>query len=124
MTADITDNHSTNADRLTDRDDLRRQVAEVVNQTRVIDIHMHLFAPQFDALTLSGIGELLTYHSLIAETFRSAEVTPENFWRTSKAVQADTVWRTLFVENSPISEAARGVVTVLDAFGLATRATH
>ncbi|HST50412.1 MAG TPA: hypothetical protein VLJ61_00275 [Pyrinomonadaceae bacterium] len=123
MTADITDNHSTNADRLTDRDDLRRQVAEVVNQTRVIDIHTHLFAPQFDALNLSGIDELLTYHYLIAETFRSAEVTPESFWRTSKAGQADTVWRTLFVENSPISEAARGVVTVLDAFGLDTRAT-
>jgi hypothetical protein len=118
MTADMTGNHSTNGDRLTDKDELRRQVAEVVNRTRVIDVHTHLFAPQFGSMNLSGIEELLTYHYLIAETFRSADITPESFWRMSKAEQADAVWRTLFVENTPLSEATRGVVTVLDAFGL------
>ncbi len=40
----------------------------------------------------------------------------------SQPAQADLVWRTLFVENTPVSEAARGVVTVLDAFGLDTAA--
>jgi hypothetical protein len=32
------------------------------------------------------------------------------------------VWHTLFVDNTPTSEAARGVISVLDAFGLDTRA--
>src|ERR1051326_288233 len=108
--------------RLTDAAELRRQVAEVVNSTPVIDIHTHLFAPEFGALNLSGIDELLTYHYLIAETFRSTDITYERFWQLSKPEQADLVWRTLFVENTPVSEAARGVVTVLDAFGLDTSA--
>src|SRR4051812_31103971 len=34
--------------------------------------------------------------------------------------RADLIWRTLFVENAPVSEATRGVVAVLDAFGLPT----
>ncbi|HZT58972.1 MAG TPA: hypothetical protein VFA21_10130 [Pyrinomonadaceae bacterium] len=122
MTADTTDIHPTRDERLTDGDELRRQVAEAVNRTPVFDIHTHLFAPQFGALNLSGVDELLTYHYLVAETFRSADITPENFWRMSKTEQADLVWRTLFVENTPLSEAARGVVTVLDAFGLDTSA--
>jgi hypothetical protein len=101
---------------------LRRQVEEVVGRTPVIDLHTHLYAPEFGELGLSGIDELLTYHYLIAETFRSARVSYERFWRMSKTEQADLVWRTLFVENTPVSEATRGVVTVLDAFGLDTAA--
>jgi hypothetical protein len=104
--------------RLSDPEELRRQVSEVVGAVPVIDMHTHLFAPEFGGLNLSGIDELLTYHYLVAETFRSARVSYEEFWRLSKSEQADLVWRTLFVENTPVSEAARGVVTVLDAFGL------
>src|ERR1051325_4395980 len=102
--------------------ELRRTVSEVVGAAPVFDMHTHLFAPEFGALNLSGIDELLTYHYLVAETFRSAEVSYESFWRMSKPAQADLVWRTLFVEHTPVSEAARGVVTVLDAFGLDTAA--
>jgi len=72
---------------------------------------------------LFGIDELLTYHYLVAEMFRSARVAYDQFWRMSKTQQADLVWQTLFVENSPVSEAARGVISVLDAFGLDTRAS-
>ncbi|MBV8857968.1 MAG: glucuronate isomerase [Acidobacteria bacterium] len=107
---------------MNDRADLRRHVEEVVKRTPVIDLHTHLYAPEFGALSLSGIDELLTYHYLVAETFRSARISYESFWRMSRAEQADLVWRTLFVENTPVSEAARGVVTVLDAFGLDTAA--
>src|SRR6185369_15788661 len=49
-----------------------------------------------------------TYHYLTAETFRSTKVSIEQFWRMSKTEQADLVWKTLFVENTPTSEAARG----------------
>lgn len=102
--------------------DLRREVSEIVGAAPVFDMHTHLYAPEFGDLGLSGIDELLTYHYLVAETFRSADVGYEEFWRMSKPEQADLVWRTLFVENAPVSEAARGVVTVLDAFGLNTSA--
>ncbi len=118
MTTNRTENQSTEPARLTGRAELRRQVADVINRTPVIDIHTHLFAPEFGELSLSGIDELLTYHYLIAETFRSTGTTYERFWQMSRTGQADLVWQTLFMENTPISEATRGVVTVLSAFGL------
>jgi hypothetical protein len=42
----------------------------------------------------------------------------------TKAERADFVWQTLFVENTPLSEAARGIVTVLTAFDLDPRAPN
>ena len=117
-----TDARGESGERLTDAVVLRRHVSETVGRARVFDVHTHLFAPEFGGMNLSGLDELLTYHYLIAETFRSADVTYESFWRMSKTAQADLVWRTLFVENTPLSEAARGVVTVLGAFGLDTSA--
>src|SRR3954469_25443951 len=91
--------------RLTDKSELRREVETIINRTPVIDIHTHLFAPAFGELSLFGIDELLTYHYLIAELFRSSEIAPEYFWQMNKAEQADLIWKTLFVENTPLSEA-------------------
>jgi hypothetical protein len=71
-------------------------------------------------LGLWGIDELLTYHYLEAELFRSCEIIPERYWSMSKKEQADLIWRTLFVDNLPVSEATRGVTAVLKAFGLPT----
>ena len=110
--------------RLTKSAELRHVLIETVNHTPVIDIHTHLFPREFGAMNLFGIDELLTYHYLVAETFRSTDISPESFWRLSKIQQADLVWQTLFVENSPISEAARGVITVLNSFGLDTNAEN
>jgi hypothetical protein len=121
MTSSVFEHRS--GPRLNEREELRRVVSEVVGSVPVFDMHTHLFAPEFGGLGLSGIDELLTYHHLVAETFRSARVSYESFWRMSKSEQADLVWRTLFVENTPVSEATRGVVTVLDAFGLDTSAS-
>jgi hypothetical protein len=101
---------------------LRRCVEEVVTETPVIDMHTHLFAPQFGKLGLWGIDDLLNYHYLIAELFRSSTVTPERFWALAKAEQADLIWKELFVRNTPLSEATRGVVAVLTALGLDARA--
>jgi hypothetical protein len=103
---------------LTDAADLRRQVEEIVNTTRVVDMHTHLFAPQFGQMSLFGIDELLAYHYLIAEMFRSSNIAPERFWQMTKSQQADLIWKTLFVDNTPLSEATRGVITVLDALVL------
>ena len=95
-------------------------VQDVVASTQFIDIHTHLFAPAFGKLGLWGIDELLTYHYLEAEFFRSSDTKPEEYWLLSKRDQADAIWRTLFVENTPVSEATRGVVAVLKAFHLPT----
>ena len=100
------------------------QISSAVQETLAsipfIDIHTHLFAPAFGKLGLWGIDELLTYHYLEAELFRSSTIVPEDYWNLSKTEQADIIWRTLFVENTPISEATRGVIAVLNAFQLPT----
>jgi hypothetical protein len=96
------------------------EVLDVLASTQVIDIHTHLFSPAFGKIGLWGINELLTYHYLEAEFFRSSDTTPEEYWKLSKAERAEAIWRALFVENSPISESTRGIIAVLHAFGLPT----
>ena len=104
--------------------ELRWRLEEIIKATPVIDIHTHLFSPEFGALNLYGIDEILTYHYLVAELFRSHSIAPDDFWKLAKSQQADLIWRTLFVENTPLSEAACGVVTILSALGLDTRAEN
>jgi len=101
-------------------DQIQSVVEEVLATTPFIDVHTHLFAPSFDGLGLWGIDELLTYHYLEAELFRSSSISPERYWELSKHEQANAIWQALFVENSPVSEATRGVVAVLNAFDLPT----
>jgi hypothetical protein len=115
---------STESQLLTRTTELRAQVESIVNSTPVADVHTHLFPPEFNEFCLYGIDELLTYHYLTAETFRSTKISIEQFWRLPKTEQADLVWQTLFVENTPTSEAARGIISVLDVFGLDTRAEN
>ena len=101
-------------------DQIQTTVEEVLTTTQFIDIHTHLFAPAFGSLGLWGIDELLTYHYLEAELFRSSNISPERYWKLSRREQADVIWQALFVENSPVSEATRGVIAVLKAFQLQT----
>ncbi len=100
--------------------DLLSAVTEELAATRIIDMHTHLFKPSLGAVGLWGIDELVTYHYLEAELFRSKDISPNQYWALSKREQADLIWRTLFVENQPVSEATRGVIAVLQAFGLPT----
>ena len=97
---------------------LKETVIEAVESQQVIDIHTHLFSPDFGGLLLWGVDELITYHYLIAEVFRSADISYEKFWAMTKTKQADLIWQTLFINNSPISESCRGVVTTLKELGL------
>ena len=99
---------------------IQSAVEEVLASTPFIDIHTHLFSPAFGKVGLWGIDELLTYHYLEAEFFRSSNTTPEQYWKLSKREQANAIWRALFVENSPVSEATRGIIAVLHALGLPT----
>jgi len=95
-------------------------VSEVLASTQILDVHTHLFAPHFGSIGLWGIDELLTYHYLEAEVFRFSTMRPAEYWSLSRQQQADHIWQKLFVENSPLSEATRGVVAVLQALGLET----
>ena len=101
-------------------EEILKAVEEELAATRFIDVHTHLFMPSLGKLGLWGIDELITYHYLEAELFRSSDLTPEEYFRLSKREKADAIWQALFVENAPVSEATRGVIAVLDAFGLPT----
>ena len=101
--------------------EIETTVADVLERTPFIDIHTHLFDPSFGRLSLWGIDELLTYHYLEAELFRFSKIRPAEYRSLDQQQRANLIWRTLFVENTPISEAARGVVAVLHAFGLDPR---
>ena len=92
---------------------------EVANAD-IIDLHTHLLPSTHGMLHLRGIDELLTYHYLIAEYFLTApvSVTPEVLYGKTKQRQAEMVWEALFVSRSPMSEATRGVCTVLQRLGL------
>jgi hypothetical protein len=118
----LTENRVAPADLLTDSSELKRQVQLVVSTTPVFDIHTHLFPPEFDGLFLRGIDDLLNYHYLVAEFFRSTKLSYADFWKLSKTERADLVWQSIFVENTPLSEAACGIVSILAAFGLDARA--
>src|SRR5580700_135075 len=102
---------------------IRSAVEDVLTSTPFVDIHTHLYSPAFGKMGLWGIDELLTYHYLEAELFRSSDISPEKYWTLSKREQADVIWQALFVENSPVSEATRGVIAVLKAFHLPTDST-
>jgi hypothetical protein len=97
---------------------IRQTVTEVVQKTPVFDIHTHLYDPAFGNLLLWGIDELLVYHYLVAESFRWIDLPYDRFWSSTKEQQADAIWNALFLQRSPISEACRGVLTVLNQLGL------
>ena len=102
-----------------DTGDLRKTVERAVFQTPVVDLHTHLYPPQFGELNQWGVDHLITYHYLIAEFFRyGPDISPDEFFALPLEKQADRIWRTLFVENTPISEACRGVLTCLRNLGI------
>jgi hypothetical protein len=101
--------------------ELQAQVEKAIAQTPIYDIHTHLYDPAFGDLLLYGIDDLLVYHYLVSEAFRNMTIPYEKFWSLSKTEQADLIWNALFVENSPVSESCRGVLTTLNKLGLDPR---
>lgn len=103
---------------ITSSTQLQSFVSRTVNETAITDIHTHLYAPQFGDLLLYGIDEQLTYHYLISEVMRHSSLSYDAFWALSKQEQAEHIWRVLFLEHSPYSEACRGVLTTLQQLNL------
>lgn len=122
------------ATRLKDRSEICSAVDDALAGQPVVDLHTHLYPPSFGTtlagrsgkvdpkgMMLWGIDELLTYHYLVAEVFRvvpNPKLPYEQFWKMSKREQADHIWKNLFVERAPISEACRGVLTTIQKLGL------
>jgi hypothetical protein len=113
------------------RKQIEKQVSQALARQPITDLHTHCYAPRFgdssqgpDGLLLWGIDELVTYHYLVAEVYRvvpafaSGGLPYDKFWAMPKQEQADHIWKHLFVERTPISEACRGVLTVLEKLGL------
>lgn len=100
--------------------DLRSVLDRAISQVRIIDIHTHTYPVDFGKLLLWGIDELMTYHYLAAETLRWTDMPYSTYWAMTKREQADLIWQTLFIDNTPYSEACRGVLTVLEKLGLDT----
>src|SRR3982750_1460711 len=103
-------------------DDLLSAVQDELQSTPFIDVHTHLFMPSLGSLGAWGIDDLVTYHYLEAELFRSSNVKPSEYWALPKRAQADAIWQALFLDHAPVSESTRGVIAVLNAFGLPTHA--
>ena len=95
-------------------------VRQTVADVTITDIHTHLFSPAHGDLLLWGPDAILTYHYLVAELFTvaPAELTYEAFWALSTPEQADLVWEHVFCKHGPLSEAARGALTVFNQLGL------
>jgi len=101
--------------------ELSAKVERIVSSASVLDIHTHLYDPAFGPLLLWGIDDLLVYHYLVAEGFRHLSMPYAEFWGLDKSAQADRIWNALFVQNSPLSESCRGVLTTLHRLGLDPR---
>jgi hypothetical protein len=115
-------------------DKLRDVVEKALRDQPIVDMHTHLYPPAFGTpvpnatgkvdpagLLLWGVDELVTYHYLVAEVYRYVPATKlpyEQFWKMTKQQQADHIWKYCFVENTPLSEACRGVLTTLSLLGL------
>lgn len=93
-------------------------IERIVGGVPIVDIHTHLYDPSMGSMLLWGIDEMLTYHYLVAESLRHIPLPYDKFWAMSKTEQADWIWRALFIEHSPVSEACRGVLTTLHRLGL------
>lgn len=101
--------------------ELGSRVQRILDATPVHDIHTHLYDPSFRSLLLWGLDEQLVYHYLVSESFRQMDLPYDRFWSATRAEQAEFVWKALFVDHSPVSEACRGVLTTLRALGLDPR---
>lgn len=116
-------------------DEIPSAVQNALASNLVVDMHTHLYPPRFGTpypgrsrfapdprgLFLWGTDELLSYHYLIAEVFRvvpPSRLRYEDFWKMTRAEQADHIWQHLFVDRAPLSEACRGVLTTLQKLGL------
>tara|TARA_A100001011_G_scaffold396480_1_gene494448 strand:+ start:444 stop:1646 length:1203 start_codon:yes stop_codon:yes gene_type:complete len=97
---------------------LKETITEIINETEIFDIHTHLFPAEFKKYHLSGISEVLNYHYLIAELFTTTNVNVKKFYKLTNKEKANIIWKELFQKRTPISEACKGVLTILSELSI------
>lgn len=92
----------------------KKSLSNIINNTGISDIHTHLFPMSHKNFFLSGLDDILNYHYLTAEFLSSSGKSPKKFFLLSKRKKAELVWNYLFLQNSPVSEACRGVIKIMN----------
>lgn len=98
--------------------DIRTIVEKNIKEVKIIDVHTHLFPAGFGELALWGPDELITYHYLVAEAIRATHIKYSDYWSMSTVEQADFIFKSLFLDRTPLSEACRGVLTTFNELGI------
>ena len=91
----------------------KKGLLQIINNIEVSDIHTHLFPQAHKKYFLSGLDELLNYHYLTTEFLSSSGFDPKRFFSLKKRKRAELVWNFLFLNNSPVSEACRGILKIM-----------
>lgn len=99
-------------------DKLASLINKTLNEIPIVDMHTHLFPYEFNEFCLYGIDNILTYHYLIAEYFRFQNTSSQFFWTLAKENQAELIWKTLFIDNTPLTESTIGVLKILNELGI------
>ena len=97
---------------------LKQAVSKIINETEIFDIHTHLFPAEFKKYHLSGISEVLNYHYLIAELFTTTNINIKKFYKLTNEERSNIIWEELFRKRTPISEACKGVLTILSELSI------
>lgn len=108
----------------------REMVWTLAHTTPAVDVRVFMEPPWRERPGLYGLDALLTTPEILAEFFRRRaflpkEIGPDPAAENELHVQsltpselADIVWRHLFVDNPPISEPVRIVMTTLGMYGM------
>lgn len=93
---------------------IKKKILNILNSIEIVDIHTHLFPPEFKSYYKSGLVELLNYHYLVVEFLSSSKYDPEKFFSLKPIKRAQLVWDFIFINNTPISDAAIGIIKIFN----------
>lgn len=93
-------------------------VEKAVREVRAVDAVTTLRQPAIASLRRVGIDDLLNDTRLVAEAVRTLGMTYRRFWHLTAEKRSELLWRHLFVDHTPLSTAARGVLSCLRGLGL------
>lgn len=105
------------------KENLRKNIREIIAKTEIIDIHTHLYPSEFNSLFKYGIDNLLTYQYLIEEVLNYIEMDAKVFLALEQFKQADIVWEELFIKRTPISTATKNIITILNKLDIPIKKT-
>lgn len=105
---------------ITSKEELKKVVSKEVENIWIVDPHAHVFPEGFKNSLVWGIDELLTDNHLVSEYLEFNVVDKAEFTLLPKEQQANLIWKTLFVDNSPVSEKQMGIIYILSKLGIDT----